>query len=301
MGIKPLVSVVIATYNRAHFLRQTIESVFQQRFEHYELIVVDDGSTDDTRVVSESLGPRVRYYYQPNQGPAAARNFGVQQACAPWIAFQDSDDICTPDHLETLYGYLRDHPECALVFGNGAYLDGPEHNRSTIIPGRKSQRLQARGVGLDDLFAKSIVRLQAAIISKGAYAAVGGMDESLRICHDLDLFFRLFLRFPVKYIDRVVFLYRKHQGNITRNEDLRLTENIKVIEKLRRDFPDAVEMLGARKVAQRIAYRYYRLAKGRWRRNEFVAARQAIDAAVGHSPYSLKYRIYQHRWSASHR
>ncbi len=297
----PGVSVIIATYNRAHFLRQTIESVFQQRFENYELIVVDDGSTDDTRAVIESFGPRVRYYYQPNQGPAAARNVGVRQACASWIAFQDSDDLCVPDHLEILYGYVHDHPECALVFGNGAYLDGPAHHRATIIPARKSQQLQARGARLDDLFAKSIVRLQASLISKSAYTSVGGMDESLRICHDLDLFFRLFIRFPVKYIDRVVFLYRKHEGNITLNEELRLTENIKVIEKLRRDFPDAAEMVGSRKVARRIAYRYYRLAKSRWRSNQFIAAGQAIDAAVAHSPYSLKYRIYQHRWSASHR
>lgn len=301
MAPRPAISVIIATYNRAHFLRQTIESVFRQEFKDFELIVVDDGSTDDTRTVVQSFGSRVRYYYQPNQGPAAARNLGVQLAQAPWIAFQDSDDLCAPNHLEALYGYVREHPNYALVFGNGAYLDGPEHNRSTIIPKKKSQRLESHGVGLADLLAKSIVRLQATIISKSVYLFVGGMDESLRICHDLDLFFRLFARFPVKYIGQAVFLYRRHEGNITRNEELRLTENIKVLEKFVREFPDAAEALGSGRIARRIAYRYYRLAKGRWKRHEIDAARQAIGAAVAQSPYSLKYRIYQWRWNVSDR
>jgi glycosyltransferase involved in cell wall biosynthesis len=297
---QPAVSVIIPTFNRANFVRQAIESVLQQPFQDYELIVVDDGSTDETRAVVESLGPRVRYLYQSNRGAAAARNFGVRHACAPWIAFQDSDDTCAPDHLESLYGYVRDHPDCGLVFANGAYLNGPEHNRETSIPAKKSRRLQAAPVGLQDLFAKSIVRLQASIILKNAYDAVGGMDESLRICHDLDLFFRISISFPVKYLDRVVFFYRKHQGNITRNEELRLTENIKVIEKFLNDFPEAYDVIGRHNVARRLAYRYYRLAKGRWKRNQLPGAMEAIDAAVARAPYSLKYRVYRYRWGALH-
>ena len=136
MSNQPAVSVIIPTFNRASFVRQAIESVLQQRFQDYELIVVDDGSTDETRSVVESLGPRVLYVYQSNRGAAAARNFGVRHARAPWIAFQDSDDLCAPDHLESLYGYVRDHPDCGMVFGNGAYLDGPKHNRDTIIPAK---------------------------------------------------------------------------------------------------------------------------------------------------------------------
>jgi len=294
----PLVTVVIPTFNRANFVRQAIESVLQQRFQDYELIVVDDGSTDGTRAVIESLGPRVRYLYQSNQGAAAARNFGVRHARAPWIAFQDSDDLCAPDHLESLYGYVRDHPDCGMVFGNGAYLDGPQHNRNTIIPAKKSRHLEATGVTLQDLFAKSIVRLQASIILKSAYDAVGGMDDSLRICHDLDLFFRLSMRVPIKYLDRTVFFYRKHDSNISGNEELRVMENIKVIEKFLSDFPAARDRIGRRNVARRLAYRYYRLAKGRWQRNQLPGALEAIDAAVARAPYSLKYRVYRYRWGA---
>jgi glycosyltransferase involved in cell wall biosynthesis len=298
MSDTPSVSVIIATYNRANFLRETLESVLHQSFRDFELIVVDDGSTDDTRRLIDACGSTIRYYYQENRGPAAARNLGVRQARAPWLAFQDSDDLSTRDHLQVLHDYVLAHPQYAMVFANGVYLGGHEHRRETIIPARKSRRLAAEGVRLNDLFEKSIARLQAALISKAAYDAAGGMNESLRVCHDLDLFLRLCAKFPVAYLDRVVFRYRKHEGNITLDEEVRLTENIKVIENLIRDFPAVSQLLGHRRVARRTGYRYYRLAKGRWKRNQVEGARQALRGAISLCPFYLKYRYYQLRWGA---
>jgi glycosyltransferase involved in cell wall biosynthesis len=298
MTDQPKVSVVIATFNRAKLLRSTIESVLTQNFVDYELIIVDDGSTDNTKAVLEPYQAKIRYFYQENRGPSAARNVGVRQAKAPWIAIQDSDDLCAPNHLDSLYRYTREHCQYAMVFANGEYLGGPEHSRETIIPARKSRRLAQEGVQLGDLFEKSIVRLQAALISKDAYDRVGGHDESLRICMDLDLSFRLFMNYPIAYLDKVVFSYRKHDGNIGRNEDLRLTENIRVIQKLLRDYPEAKNLLGENQVRKRLAYRYYRLAKGRRKRNDPKGASDAIRKAVSIYPLSLKYRIYQHHWTS---
>ena len=292
----PSVSVVIATYNRARFLPETIDSILGQRFRDFELIVVDDGSTDGTAELLKSYGDRLRHFYQENRGPSAARNLGVRHARGRWISIQDSDDLCAPDHLEILYGFAAKNPDCGMVFANGAYLGGPEHNRDTIIPLNKSHRLAQNGVRLVDLFDKSIVRLQAALIPKQSLEAIGGHDESLRICMDLDLAFRIFMRYPVAYLDQVVFLYRKHEGNIGRNQDLRLMENIRVIEKLVRESPQTKELLGAQRIAQRTAYRYYRLAKGRWKGGDQRGARQAIREAVALRPLSLKYRLYQLRW-----
>ena len=93
MRENPSVSVVIATYNRAQFLPETIDSVLHQRFQDFELIVVDDGSTDGTREVLGAYGARLRYIYQENCGPSAARNLGVRNARGAWIAIQDSDDL----------------------------------------------------------------------------------------------------------------------------------------------------------------------------------------------------------------
>jgi len=299
MDGSPAVSVVIATYNRARFLVDTLESVLGQRFQDYEVIVVDDGSTDETRKVVEAYGDRIRYFHQSNRGPSAARNLGVLNARAPWIAIQDSDDLSATNHLEVLYERARHYPECGMVFGNGAYLNGPAHGRNAIIGETKSRELATAGVRLIHLFDKSIVRLQAALISKRCYDAVGGHDESLRICMDLDLAFRLYMTFPVLYVDEVLFLYRVHEGNIGRNEELRLNENIRVVQKLLRDFPQAREILGNRRIARRMAYRYYRLAKAHKKRNNLADARQAMGEAIAWRPYYLKYRLYDMVWSAT--
>jgi len=292
----PAVSVVIAAYNRARFLPETIDSVLGQRFRDFELIVVDDGSTDDTQNVLKSYGNQICVLKQENRGPASARNLGIRRARGRWISIQDSDDLSVPDHLESLFAFAEKNPDCGMVFANGAYLGGPEHNRETIIPKDKSRRLAQQGVRLLDLFEKSIVRLQAALLSKTCLETIGGHDESLRICMDLDLAFRIFMRYPVAYLDKVVFLYRKHEGNIGRNQDLRLLENIRVIEKLVREFPQAGEKLGTRRIAQRTAYRYYRLAKGRWKAGDRDGAREAIRKAASLCPFSFKYKLYQLRW-----
>jgi glycosyltransferase involved in cell wall biosynthesis len=297
MSSAPKVSVVIATHIRATFLPETIESVLRQQFGAFEIIVVDDGSTDSTQQVLRAYGQRLRVISQDNQGPSAARNAGVAQARAEWIAFQDSDDVYARHHLETLHGYASRHPDCCMVFANGAYLQGPEHNRETIIPPAKSRRLAREGVKLGDLFDKSIVRLQSALISRESYRAVGGHDDSLRIAMDLDLAFRMFAHGPVAYLDSVVFYYRKHEGNIVLNHEARLAENIRVIEKLLRDFPDARKILGEARIARRLAYRYYRLAKLRWKEGRESEARDALREAVTLAPFALRYRLWQFRWA----
>ena len=124
MSRSPAVSVVVATYNRAKLLRETIDSILHQRFQDYELIVVDDGSTDDTRAMLAGFGSRIRYFYQENRGPSAARNAGVRHAVGRWISIQDSDDLCAPNHLECLYGYVNYLPHYGMVFANGGYLGG---------------------------------------------------------------------------------------------------------------------------------------------------------------------------------
>src|SRR3989338_7702436 len=144
----PAVSVVIATYNRARFLPETIESVLKQSLRDFELIIVDDGSTDGTSQLLKSYGDRLRLFYQENRGPSAARNLGVRHSRGRWIAIQDSDDICLPDQLEVLLDYAEKNPHLGMVFANGAYLRGPEHKRDTIIPREKSSRLARDGVRL---------------------------------------------------------------------------------------------------------------------------------------------------------
>lgn len=297
MEASPAVSVVIATFNRAHFLPQTVDSLLRQSFKEFELIVVDDGSTDRTPDVLKGYGDRIRFFRQENRGPSAARNLGVRHARGRWIAFQDSDDLSAPDHLQSLFDFIQTRLDHGLVFANGGYLAGPQHDRKTIIPPAKSRRLAGSSVTLRDLFDKSIFRLQASLVEKSAFESVGGFDENIRVGEDLDLAMRIWLRYPVAYLDKVVFFYRRHEGNLVGDSELRLTDNIRVIEKLAREFPRAREILGPARIARRIAYRYYRLAKSCWKRGEKEKARRAIRQAVSLRPFSLKYRLWLGWWA----
>lgn len=121
------VSIILPTYNRQRFLPEAFEAICQQTFPSWELIVVDDGSTDDTRQLVEAFAAQrpgqVRYVHQANQGVSAARNRGLDEAKRPYIAFFDSDDLWLPHHLTDLHGALEANPEVSWVFGAGRHLD----------------------------------------------------------------------------------------------------------------------------------------------------------------------------------
>ena len=236
--------------------------------------MVDDGSTEETEALVKSYGHILRYIRQENRGPSAARNVGIQNARANWISIQDSDDICSGNHLESLYGIVKKSNELGMVFANGGYIGGPK--TKTIIPLEKSKRLAQDGVKLVDLFDVSILRLQATLLSKQVLLAIGGLDERLRIAMDLDLAFRVFIRFPVAYLNKVVFFYRRHQGSIGGNEELRQLENLKVIDKLVQEFPESIKIIGRHHINRRKAHRFYRLAKWRWKIGERNRALEAI-------------------------
>src|SRR5579871_6735110 len=120
---KPVFSVVIATYNRLNFLEQAVNSIFAQTFEDYELIIVDDGSTDNTRDYLNSLSGRLKPLYQPNKGPSAARNLGVKSAIGNYIAFLDSDDVWLPWTLATFHELIVKYREPSLLCGAVAIFD----------------------------------------------------------------------------------------------------------------------------------------------------------------------------------
>ncbi len=114
----PAVSVIIPAYNQARYVRKAIQSVFEQTFPNFELIVVDDGSTDETpQILASIIDPRMRVIRQPNAGLSAARNTGVRESTAPLVTLLDSDDFFLPDKLSVQKEYLDTHPEIGMVSG----------------------------------------------------------------------------------------------------------------------------------------------------------------------------------------
>lgn len=294
----PLISVVIPTYNRRRYVVESLESVLHQSFGDFEILVVDDGSTDGTEEVLRPYGDRIRYLRQENRGAAAARNLGIRSCRGRCVAFMDSDDLATPQHLEKLYDFLARNPNFAMVIGNGAYLGGKSHHRTVVIPAKRARRMEKRGVTLKDLFDGRVFRLQGCMARKAALEEIGLLDERFQVCHDLDMVLRLAQRYAIGFVNEIVFLYRKHGSHVSADDELRSRENLGALEKFLARYPQALDLIGRRVFFRLVAHRYYRLAKALAGKGDAQGAREAIRRAVSLRPLSLKYRLCQLRTTA---
>ena len=198
MQKSPQISAVIPTYNRAALVGRAIESVLSQEYAPSEIVVVDDGSADETRRVLESYGDKVRGVYQPNAGVSAARNRGVREAKFAWIAFLDSDDCWAPGHLRRIVNAIEGtRGEAALYFadlkvgkkGGSSYW----HHCGLKVNGEWEFR---RDAGLWALMRVQPMMLQASVISQRTYLEIGGLAEELRTREDTLMFFKLALLHP---------------------------------------------------------------------------------------------------------
>jgi glycosyltransferase involved in cell wall biosynthesis len=296
-GERPvLVSVIIPTYNRRNYIRESLDSVLAQDFYDFEVIVVDDGSTDGTEEEVRPYQDRICYTRQENKGAGAARNVGIRKARGQYIAFMDSDDLSRPHHLKCLSSFLDRNPECAMVVGNGGYLEGNYRNRSTIISAKRVKRLEQRGITVKELFDGRVVRLQGTMTRKTVFEEIGLLDEWFRLSYDLDLALRIIKDHQIGFINEEVYLWRQHGDNISSNDELRSRENLRALEKLAADFPEGVEQIGKRAFDSLCAHRYYRLAKALARKGDVKGAREAIGEAVALRPLLPKYRFYWFRW-----
>jgi len=224
--VDPLVSVIIPVFNGERFLREAVQSVLDQRHSSLEIIIVDDGSTDGTATVARSLSETVRYLHQTNQGPAAARNRGIEQARGGLLAFADADDLWPSTKLELQLSYLIRDPKIDIVLGLVQQVrlseaaDGPEEFAEPAFS----------------------VNLGSAIIRKFVFERVGLFDETMRYSEDVDWFMRAReAGAEIKTIDAVTLLYRQHEQNMTRGKS---TSELNVLKALKRSLDRRRERSG---------------------------------------------------------
>lgn len=215
------VSVVVATYNHRDYVLQALESVFTQTFTACEVIVVNDGSPDDTEALLRPLREtgRIVYLEQENQGQAAARNRGWQAARGEYVAFLDDDDLWPPGKLEWQARVLQEQPQTVLVYGPPARL----HPDGSISPPRPESH--PTGQVYETLLREyCLLSPGQALIRTSALRKTGGFDPDLWGVDDWDLYLRLAREGEFQYVDRVALYYRLHQGNASRRA-LRHAEN----------------------------------------------------------------------------
>ena len=223
-GLRP-VSVVITTYNHARFLVEAIESALGQTVVPAEVIVVDDGSTDDPASVV-SRYPEVQLIRQSNQGLAAARNTGWRAACGHYVVFLDADDRLMPQALVSNLQLFAKKPDCAFVYGSFHRIDA----RGQLLNSAESQLV---GEDAYESFLKTnLVSMHAAVMyRRDRLEEVGGFDARLRCCEDHELYLRLARRYRVAAGVERIAEYRQHDSNMSRHIPAMLATMLEVMHR----------------------------------------------------------------------
>lgn len=191
------ISVIVPTYNRAGFLKIAVESVLQQIYQDFELIIVDDGSIDGTKEYCETIDDiRIKYIYQFNRGPASARNNGIKNAKGEYIAFLDSDDKWCDNKLQIQINEMMTQSSYLLSHTEEIWYKGKR-----LIKPKKIHKKRS-----DDIFKQSLklcsISMSTVMIKKELIKKIGLFDETLEVCEDYDYWLRVTAYYPVLLIDK---------------------------------------------------------------------------------------------------
>ena len=211
---RTLVSVVIPTFNYGHFVGDAVESALGQTYPDLEVIVVDDGSTDDTQRVLKRFASRIRYVYQNNRGLSAARNTGVRLAKGDWVALLDSDDVWHSHKTEVQLAAGQSIADVGLIGSLPA----------SVLPPALDAAPSIRKLSVKDFLLSIRMGPSGALIRRKCFDAVGLFDESLTSIEDRDMWLRIAARFPAVEISSPCWWYRPHEGQMSRRA-ARMLEN----------------------------------------------------------------------------
>ena len=218
--MSPVVSVVIPTYNNAAHLLGAIDSALNQTFADLEVLVIDDGSTDDTAAVCAAYGDRIRYFRQENAGSATARNRGIAESTGEFIAFLDGDDIWEPEKIAVQLAFMREHPQFALTYTDKSWMN----DDGRPIPCDHDGWNYPSGDLLDILVVNNYISSSSLVmVRRDCLDEVGVFDEhpDMRCSQDVNLWLRIAGRHQIGFVPRKLAWYRYHSGGTSRN--LRLT------------------------------------------------------------------------------
>jgi GT2 family glycosyltransferase len=279
-----MISVIIPTFNRAKFLGEAVRSVLGQKdcAEDIEIIVVDDGSTDDTRQSLRASPGNIRYIRREHSGVSAARNLGISESHGEWIAFLDSDDLWLPGKLCAQMKFFSDHPEVPLCQTEEIWI-------------RNGKRLNARkyhkkpaGYCFALLLERCLVSPSAVVVNRGVFDSVGIFDESLPACEDYDLWLRIGCQFPIGLVEEPLVVKRGgHPDQLSATVANLDRYRIEAIVKLLRSTPLDP---GQRTAAEKMLEKKRRIYSDGCRKRGNVSEAQRVDALVSGELQRVRFR-----------
>ncbi|NIP38549.1 MAG: glycosyltransferase [Candidatus Dadabacteria bacterium] len=198
-------TVIIPTFNREDFISSAVDSVLGQTFYNFELLIVDDGSTDNTaQMLNEYSDNRIRYFYQENRGISSARNKGIEESKGKYIAFLDSDDRWIPEKLERVSEYINKFPDIKIFHTNEVWY------RNSKLLNQKKKHKKPDGYVYFHALPLCCVGMSTAVVKKELFDEIGKFDESLAACEDYDLWLRTTYKYEVRLIPDALTI--KHGG-----------------------------------------------------------------------------------------
>lgn len=213
MSQKPTVSVIITTFNRAVLLEQTLQSVIKQTYRDFEVLLVDDGSSDATAEVASKYKPLVKYIYQTNKGQSPARNAGIKAARGEFVAFVDDDDLWLPEKLEYQMKTMKELSGNALIYCDTEMFD---NDSGSTLYRFSTRRRPYSGSVAAKLYLGCFVSSPTPLVRRSIFDEVGFFSESkvTRLHEDWDMWLRISSKVPFVYIDKVLARYRLHKTNM---------------------------------------------------------------------------------------
>ena len=250
-----MISVIIPTYNSGVFIGEAIQSVLRQTCTDYEIIVIDDGSTDNTGGIIENNFPQVRYFYTPNQGAAKARNYGIRRAHGEFIAFLDADDLWLPEKLEKQLKVFNADQELMLVFTEHLGFDTTGFRETIFL---KKERLM-KGDIVKNIFFYSHVALPTVMVRRQVFQEIGYFDENLNVAEDDNLWMRIALKFRIHLLDEVLVHCRFTENSLSRTAINLFDGGLKNIDLIETKYPDLKKRLGKANIRRKKSdiYNYY--------------------------------------------
>ena len=284
----PMVTVIIPTYNSARFIGEALESVFAQTYADFDVIIVDDGSTDDTRQAIEPYRDRLTYIEQENGGPANARNRAIREASGKYIAFLDADDLWEPEKLASQVNAFENNPNLGMVITENSLFDGRGTFRQKV--GKKNYLM--KGDIVRNIFLESGVVTPTVMVRKDVLEAVGPFEECLRIAEDDNLWIRIAANYGVELVDKSLVRVRDH-----RDRTMRMTPNVsdyvgENVRLLTTKYGEAVRRRIEPAVPYKLFLMQFKLGYRRFENQDYAGARRAFLRAVKHRMWNPKAYLY---------